>query len=287
MTRHFYRFDTTSELGKQFRRLWNECNKAERAAEVFAKKVGAKTYYSTPAAFAGGVECVSFADGARVDKRIWRSVGKDADGLEQWVPDVRRRSDVMVLPRRDFRPSDTACRIYDRRVLAWHQVRHLHSLEEWAALINIKLEGDKDVCSAFLDTKLGNSAFVRYIELWRDDDVPADPTHPKRKVPYYQRESIRIERGRLTLPVVKMERFHLLFQADKSGILKDGKPAIVQESTPTFFEYGRRIYLGIDFPCLADGLEKLGGEAYAQARQDVLRMQRDMEALAESNEKGN
>ena len=286
MTRHFYRFDTGSELGKRFRKLWNECTKAERAADSFARKVGAKTYYSSPSAFAGGVECVSFADGARVDKRIWRSVGKDADGLEQWVPDVSRRSDVMVLPRRDFKPSDTARRIYDRRVLAWHQVRHLHSLEEWAAMAHYALTADRERDAERLEAMLGASFFVRYIELGRNDEVPAPPTHPKRKMPYYQRESIRIERARLTLPVVKMERFHELLQTDRSEALRDGKPTIIQESTPTFFEYDRRFYLGIDFPCLADGLEKLGSEAYVKARQDVLRMQRDMEALAESGEKG-
>ena len=61
--RYYYRFDTSSALGKKFRSFWNECNKAERAAEVFAKKVGAVAYYSSPSAFAGGVAAVAFEEG--------------------------------------------------------------------------------------------------------------------------------------------------------------------------------------------------------------------------------
>lgn len=50
--RFYYRFDSSTELGKKFRSLWNECNKAERAANVFAEKVGASQFYGSPSAFA-------------------------------------------------------------------------------------------------------------------------------------------------------------------------------------------------------------------------------------------
>lgn len=287
MTRHFYRFDVNSDIGRQFRKLWNECAKAERAAESFAKKVGARTYYSSPSAFTGGVECVSFQDGAKVNKKLWRMVGKDADGLEQWVPDVKRRSDVMLLPRRDFKPSDTATRIYGRRVLPWPMVRHLRTLDEWMPLAQVTPSGDAVKDAERVDETMRQALFVRYTELYRDDEIPADPTHPRRKMPLYIRESIRIERARLTLPVVKMDQFHQLLQADKSAVLKDGKPIIVQESTPTFFEYDRRYYLGIDYPCRADGLTELSSAAYVAARENILKMQRDLEALASSEAKGN
>lgn len=281
MKRLFYRFEVNSDIGRQFRLLWNECNKAERAAESFAKKVGAKTYYGNASAFTGGVECVSFADGTKINKKIWRMVGKDADGLEQWVPGVKHRSDVMVLPRKDFKPSDTATRIYDRRVLSWPMVRHLHTVEEWAKLAHVAIEDDQ-----WLEEVMGQSFFVRYVELYRDDE-DSKPKDKRWRLSHVARESIRIERERLKLPVVKMSRFHQLLQADKSAVMNEGKPTIVQESTPTFFEYNRFFYLGIDYPCLADGLTELSSKAYAQVRENLLKMQRDIEALVKSEAKGN
>lgn len=286
MERHFYRFDTSSALGKQFRTLWNECNKAERAADSFAKKVGAKTYYGNAAAFTGGVECVSFKEGTKINKKMWRMVGKDADGLEQWVPDVKHRSDVMVLPRKDFKPSDTATRIYSKQVLEWFMVKDRHTLEEWAKIANIKLTDDDDLNAYNVRKELENAYFVRYVELYRDDE-DSKPKDRRWKLSHVARESIRIERERLKLPIVKMSRFHQLLQADKSAVMNEGKPTIVQESTPTFFEYNRHFYLGIDYPCLADGLTELSSKAYAQVRENLLKMQRDIEALAKSEAKGN
>lgn len=279
MARYFYRFDASTELGKKFRSLWNECVKAERAAESFAKKAGAKTYYSSPSAFAGGVECVSFEDGVQVNTKLWRSLGKDADGLEQWVPDVKYRSDVMVLPRKDFKPSDTATRIYDRRQMSWAMVRHMHTVAEWLEMAGMKPGGDREKDAVRLDEQMEQTRFVKYIELYRDDEIPVDPTHPQRKAPYYIRESIRIERARLQLPVVRTERLYHLLQADQSVAMKDGKPTVVHDMTPTFFEYNKRFYLGIDYPCGAEGLTEISSKAYMTVKEDVLRMQRDLEAL--------
>lgn len=249
MARRFYRFDANSALGKQFRSIWNECKKAERAAEVFAKKVGAETYYSNPSAFAGGVACVSFKDTANVNKKLWRSLGKDADGYEQWEPAVSCRSGIMVLPCSDQRPADTVTRIYDRRVF---------------------------------EDKEGRPS-VKYVELYRDD---YQKEGLRSKMPYYVRESIRIERARMTLPVVSVDRIYRLLQADQSATAKSGKPTMVQDTAPTFFQYGNRIFVGCDYPCCADDIQEIGREVYVQAKEMLLRAQRDLEALAKSVAKG-
>lgn len=249
MARYYYRFDFSSALGKQFRSIWNECTKAERAAEVFAKKVGAETYYSNPSAFAGGVECVSFKDTSKVNQKLWRSLGKDVDGYEQWEPAVSRRSGIMVLPCSDFRPSDTATRIYDRRIV---------------------------------EDKEGHPS-VKYIELYRDD---YQKKGSRSKMPYYVRESIRIERARMTLPVVSVERIYRLLQADQTAAVKNGRPTVVQDTAPTFFEYNGKIYVGCDYECHADGMQTVGIDAYVQAKETLLRLQRDIEAMSKSDKKG-
>ena len=278
MARFYYRFDCSSELGKKFRTLWNICEKADRAAEVFAAKVGAQTYYSSPLAFAGCVECVSFEDTESVNRKIWKSMGKDADGYEQWVPIVSSRSDVLILPRKDFKPSDTATRIYEKRSLSWAMVSYLHSMKEWAEIVQMPLTGDEKKDKEQLDKVMNSTRFVKYIELYRDDtdSIPADR---RVKMPYFVRESIRIERARMLLPVVKMESFYSLLQTDFSGVTKDGEMSVVKDSTPTFFEYNKRIYLGIEYPCSADGLKEISSIVYITAKEDMLKCQRDMEAL--------
>lgn len=278
MARQFYRIECSSELGWRFRRLWNECTKADRAAEVFAKKVGAETYYPSESSFAGGVECVSFADTEKVNKKLWRSIGKDADGYEQWEPIVSRREDIMILPRRNFMPSDTATRIYDKHSFPWSRVAGLKTLEEWAKVAGIEMTDDKKAVAKKVDEVLRDSYFIKYIELYRDEDEGVVKDR-RTKVPYYIRESIRIERARILLPVVRTERIYQMLKADLTVAVKDGKPTLVRDTAPTFFEYNHYIYIGCDYPCHADGLQLISTLSYVSAKENLLKTQRDQEAL--------
>jgi hypothetical protein len=298
MQKYYYRFDASSPLGKKFRSLWNECDKAERAADVFAKKVGAAAYYSSPSAFAGGVAAVVFEEG-KANEKLWRSAGRTDDGEELWEPDVKQRNGVLVLPRRGFRPSDTATRIYSRRMSSWQEVKGLNTIREWAAMAgvdmpiisgkNIPLDDQaKDMTKEALEKvekkvneKMEKEMFCQYIELYRDDAIPVDPKHPKRKTPMYVSQSIRIEKERLLLPVVTVEKLYALLEADQSGDKPtDGKPKLVEPVTPTFFEWGGRYYIGIEYPCKAEGLEPIT-EATFQMKITTLRQAELAKAEAE------
>lgn len=288
--RYYYRFSTSSQLGKKFRSFWNECNKAERAAEVFAKKVGAAAYYSSPSAFAGGVAVVAFEPG-KANKKMWRSAGRTDDGEELWEPDVKQRNGVLVLPRRGFKPSDTATRIYHRRLSSWQEVKGLLSLREWAQMIGVAMP-DADASGVVakealekaerkVNERMEKEQFCRFIELYRDDEIPFDPTHPKRKAPLYISQSIRIERERMLLPVVTVGKLYALMEADQSGDKPtDGKPKLVQNVTPTFFEWGGRYYIGIEYPCKAEGLEEIEQGVY-QVKMTTLRQAEEAQRIAE------
>lgn len=259
--KYFYRFDVGKDLGKEFRKFWNDCDKAERAANVFAEKCGAEQFYSSPAAFAGGVECLSFAKGTEVNTRMWRSVGKDADGIEMWEPNVKQRNGVLVLPRRGFQPSDTAQRIYNKRPSPWSEVCQVYTLEEWAEMAGVKLTGDKKQNVTAVTEKMKGEMFCKYIELYRDDEeVNFDDN--RCRMTHIARESIYIEKKRLMLPVVRTERLYALLQADLTDGIKDGKPHLVQRNTPTFFEWGGRFYIGIDIPCRNEMLEEITESTY-------------------------
>lgn len=297
--RYYYRFSTSSQLGKKFRSFWNECNKAERAAEVFAKKVGAAAYYSSPSAFAGGVAAVAFEPG-KANGKMWRSAGRTDDGEELFEPDVKQRNGVLVLPRRGFKPSDTATRIYSRRMSAWKDVRGIYTLREWAKLAGVEMpDADASGVVAAIPTraaamkealeqverkvneKMEKELFCQFIELYRDDEIPVDPTHPRRKTPLYISQSIRIERERILLPVVTVGRLYALMEADLSGDKPtDGKPKLVQNVTPTFFEWGGRYYIGIEYPCKAEGLEPII-EATYRMKMTTLRQSEEAQRIAE------
>lgn len=298
MQKYYYRFDASSQLGKKFRSLWNECNKAERAADVFAKKVGAAAYYSSPSAFAGGVAAVVFEEG-KANEKLWRSAGRTDDGEELWEPDVKQRNGVLVLPRRGFRPSDTATRIYSRRMSSWQEVKGLNTLREWAAMAGVEMpiisgknipldDQAKDMTKEALEKvekkvneKMEKEIFCQYIELYRDDAIPVDPKHPKRKTPLYVSHSIHIEKERLLLPVVTVDRLYALLEADQSADKPDGdKPKLVQNVTPTFFEWGGRYYIGIEYPCKAEGLEEIEQGVY-QVKMTTLRQAEEAQRIAE------
>lgn len=242
---HYYKFSTTTELGKAFIKLWNQCNKAEKAADKFAANVGAITYYPTDSAFAGGVACVAFKDNICPKPNLWKSIGKDADGFEQWVPNVKKRMCELALPNANVKPSDAANRIYNKQPIL----------------------------------KSSGQIVLPYVELYRDD-IQVNRKHPERKLPYYVRESIRIEKARMKLPEVSVISILTLLQADiTNGKDNNGKLNIIKPVTPTFFQYSKQIYVGCAYPCKANGLTEISMGDYVEMEKDVRAMMRDLEIM--------
>lgn len=241
--RYYYQFDSSSELGKRFKRLWNRCVKADKARVTFQERVGAVAHCPNDAMFAGGVLGVFFADDAKVNRKMWREAGKSDDGSICWVPICKSREGVLNLTKGAERPADTATRIF----------------------------GD-----VFIDKK-GRTA-VKYTELYRDD-ADSNPKDKRWKKPQHVRESICIERARRKLPVVSVLQVTNLLQADLTGGNGDGKMHVVRPVTPTFFEYWRKIYVCCAYPCRAEGLEEITSGAYTEAVADLRATQRNLEAL--------
>lgn len=239
--RYCYKLHVSTALGKAFMKLWHLCDKAEKAADKFAAKVGAVQYYPTDSAFAGGVACVSFSGNKPPMQNVWRSVGKDADGIEMWEPDVQKRMGNVKVKDETKIPKDTATRIY-----------------------KTKARKDADghlVCD--------------YVELYREDKVPVDKTHPKRKTPQYWSKSFRIEKERLKLPVVTTQTLMNLIGADlTSGHDTKGKMCIVLPLSPTFFRYSQSIYLRCAYPCHAEGMKEITLGEYVEMEKAIREMAR-------------
>ena len=92
---YYYKLRSRSEMGKQFRRLWNRCIRAERAADSFAKKAGAEMFYPSDTVFAGGVVAVLFKDDECPRPDLWQLAGTDAEGRKLWIP---RKYDTKEIP---------------------------------------------------------------------------------------------------------------------------------------------------------------------------------------------
>ena len=263
MAKYFYRFDSGSELGKKFRSFLYECDKANRAADTYCAKVGAKTFYGNESVFAGGVMCVGFAEGEKVDKRLWRSIGKDGDGYEMWEPNVKKREDVIILPRRDFRPSDTASRVYHKRPSRWQDVINMHSKGEWIEIAKTAVHGDAGKDWEKAVEKLSKEIFCKYVEIYVNDEQRREQaTNPHYHMPLWMKRAIHLELQRIKLPTVNIQPLYAMLETD----LTDGKDVqkmkIVQPVTPIYFELYGRHYIGIDQPCNNAQLEAITPEKF-------------------------
>ena len=258
MAKFFYRTNTSSDLGKKLRNLLYECDKANRAADTYCAKSGAKTFYADERQMAGGVLCVGFGD-QKPDKKLWRSVGKDGDGLEMFEPNCQRIQDCIILPRRDFRPSDTATRIYNKRLSKWPEVINLHSREEWQQLAAITPTGDPDRDWQRAEKKLQDEIYVRYVELYYNKEQrQLTLTEPRYRMPLYMRRAIHLELQRIKLPVVSIQSVYQLLHVNLTdGMTDSQRLRIVQPVTPIIFEHYGRYYVGCDYPCQHPDLETI------------------------------
>lgn len=263
--KYYYRFDTSSELGMSFRRYWNECNKAARAAETYATKVGAKAYHQDASLMEGGVLFVTFEDDKTVDQRIWKSVGKATNGEEGWVPRCEHRQGVMMLPRRNFRPSNTAYRVYSKQLLGWKQVASEHSLQEWADIAGIGLTGDKEKDNICVEEVMKNGAFLRYTDLYTTD-IDTGTEYPlthergngkRERMPLWAKRAIHLELQRLTLPTVSILSLYRMLQADMTNGDNSSRVVRLPGWTPSSFMLYHNFYISTGLPCHHQDLQEL------------------------------
>lgn len=278
--RYFYRCAAASPIGKQLRKLLNDCQKAERAQMVFGKKCGAESVVPVNDAFEGGVIGILFRDDSKVNRTVWKEIVKDEkDGKIIWRPNCEHREGAIVAKSERYRPSNTATRIYQYGQVEWERVKHLIPAGEptGTGAAAIPQPTEKDAKPQHTERR-----YVLYIELYREDTKKT-----VREMSKQQRESISLERERMMLPVVTPQRVFALLQADMMADAKEGqKYVVVKPETPTFWEYNGWWYVGCAFPCNADGLEKISSQMYVSNRTELLRLQRDMEAMAANEEKG-
>ena len=290
--RYYYRFVKTSGLGIRFRGFWNECRKAERAADTFAKKVGARMFYPDMRMVAGGVDAVVFPEGAKVDRRIWRSAGKDGDGMELWVPDVKKRRGAIALKEGERVPSHTASRVFDKRPAAdatGGVAFRDADATGGVAFRDADASGgvafrDADASGTGADVGGGTTNRTRwgYTEIYRDDEG-ARAGDKRYRLSRAAKESIRIEKERMLLPRVSADELLQVLRADVlADVPKDGKPHTVRICTPEMFEWKGFYWLSIAYPCKDEEMESVKREEYQMANTEramTERAKKELEGL--------
>ena len=87
MAKYYYKTSEKSEIGQGLSSFWRECQKAEKAAEIYARNMGATEFFFSPEGFTGGVEWLVFKNPDKVDPERWKE-GGPIDGLRVWKPNV-------------------------------------------------------------------------------------------------------------------------------------------------------------------------------------------------------
>ena len=284
---YYYRCDSASEIGKKLKRLLNDCQKAERAQMDFGRKCGAESIVPVDDNFEGGVIGVTFADDDEVNKTVWKEIVKDRDGKTIWRPNCECREGVAISKNDRYRPSNTATRLFDYKQRTFAEVKHLYTAQQWYDLGRLfltgnELTGNREEDEALVVKALSEKRFIKYVELYRTDTDKSI-----REMSKLQREAINLEHHRRMLPVVTPLRVFSLLGADMmADVPEDKQTDFVKPDTPTFWEYADHWYIGCVFPCKAEGLTEISSEAYTTKLTDLMRVQRDMEALAKSEAKG-
>ena len=269
MERFYYQFSADSELGKKFFRFHHQCVNADKAADNYARKMGAKAWYSDPNAFAGGVNCLEF-DESKGDKQMWRPV-EIIDGRQCYEPAVSVVAGAVMLNDKErFRPSDTRIRTYAKRPCGWEQVRQFYTMRQWAAMIGYQLTGDKEADGQAIIERMKNQKFLQFMDFYGEQQ----PSRKENKIARAFLRAVRAEQQRMRLPVVPVQALYDLLQSAGpvpvcgDGIATEKEPLL----TPTFFLYNGDYYIAVSEPCQHPDLHPIASQMYMY-KQNMLKLQ--------------
>lgn len=226
--RHYYRVAAESATGKAITRFWHACQKCEEAADDYCKKFGAKYFYSNPQFFAGGVACVAFAEGEKVDEKLWRKF-MVLDGDQYYVPACEAVRESVEIPSREYQLKDS-----------WDTIYLRDKIQE----ISVPTEDGQTVKKVVMPK-------ISFRPVGEQTDLQGRPIQASRK----QRRAIIAEQKRLKLPVMTVQQLYRILGAE----LPEGR---LSESTPTFFLRSTTYYIGCVYPCRAKGMEEITPQQY-------------------------
>lgn len=243
---NYFTIPFKSEAGRQLQAFFNTARIAERAAERYAASMGAVAFHSDPNSFAGGVSYLEFEK--EPDLAVWRPALKIEERM-CYEPNCRIETDVIRVVE-NFRPSDTKDTIFGRKTLKWDDVRREKTLKEWAVIAGVKAgEYREKELRTIVYERLKDCLFLRVLRI-KDFTIGSRPRSRKLS------RAVVAERKRLQLPVVFTEDLYSILH------VQDLDLAAQDDSTPVFFHYKDKWFIGCNRPCSLPYMEVIDAKEF-------------------------
>ena len=260
----YYKVDRSTNTGKQLDLFLRKCQKADIAADKYAKRMGAVSYIQPMDVFAGGVDYLEFQCSKK--GKEWIEVPSGNPSVTLWQPNCLAVPAIKSVPKGvnfelkwdEFIPGGIKC------------AKRL-SLDDIKTLL-----GDDHVkkLREFEKANLGVGAYD-YVPLHRfthgsdkialnaseASDKNQNISRSHQRKPQWFRKAVEAEKLRLSLPVVEMSDFQEIVKFKLPDDKKDAKSS-EPLSTPAFFIYDGYFWVSFSYPCTADDMEEITKETF-------------------------
>ena len=263
----YYKVDISTNTGTQLNQFLRKCQKADIAADKYAKRMGAVGYIQPMDVFAGGVDYLEFQCSKK--GKEWIEVPSGDPSVTLWQPNCLAIPAIKTVPKGvNFELK------WDEFIPGGIKRAKRLSLDDIKLLL-----GDDNVkkLREFEQANLGIGAYD-YVPLHRFthgsdkltlsasealNDNRMSPSTRQRQ-PQWFRKAVEAEKRRLSLPVVGISEFYDIVKFKLPDDKKDAKSSD-SLSTPAFFLHDGYFWVSFVYPCTADDMEEITKETFEYA----------------------
>ena len=260
----YYKVDISTNTGTQLNQFLRKCQKADIAADKYAKRMGAVKYIQPMDVFAGGVDYLEFQCSKK--GKEWIEVPSGDPSVTLWQPNCLAIPAIKTVPKGvNFELK------WDEFIPGGIKRAKRLSLDDVKSLL-----GDDNIkkLREFEQANLGVGAYD-YVPLHRfthgsdkltlsvseaQNNDKLSPSSRQRK-PQWFRKAVEAEKLRLSLPVVEISEFDDIVKFQLPDVEKDPK-SLAQMSTPVFFTHEGYFWLSFFCPCTADDMEEITKDTF-------------------------
>ena len=233
----YYKVDISTNTGTQLGQFLRKCQKADIAADKYAKRMGAVKYIQPMDVFAGGVDYLEFQCSKK--GKEWIEVPSGDPSVTLWQPNCLAIPAIKTVPKGvNFELK------WDEFIPGGIKRAKRLSLDDVKSLL-----GDDNIkkLREFEQANLGIGAYD-YVPLHRfthgSDKLILSPSEAqdndklsqssRQRKPQWFRKAVEAEKLRLSLPVVEISEFYDIVKFQLPDDKKDAKSS-EPISTPAFF----------------------------------------------------
>ena len=260
----YYKVDISTNTGTQLNQFLRKCQKADIAADKYAKRMGAVKYIQPMDVFAGGVDYLEFQCSKK--GKEWIEVPSGDPSVTLWQPNCLAIPAIKTVPKGvNFELK------WDEFIPGGIERAKRLSLDDVKSLL-----GDDNIkkLREFEQANLGIGAYD-YVPLHRfthgSDKLILSPSEAqnenrmspitRQRQPQWFRKAVEAEKLRLSLPVVGISEFYDIVKFQLPDDKKDAKPS-EPISTPAFFIHDGYFWVSFLYPCTADDMEEITKETF-------------------------